>query len=82
LPPEVLVRPLEPAVAGAFAISYRLDSPAIDRIAAGFDASLYYQPGVRVLESVEAMVQRGDAAEKRAVERDASLSPTNDRGRE
>jgi hypothetical protein len=81
LPPEVLVRPLEPAVAGAFAISYRLDSPAIDRIAAGFDASLYYQPGVRVLESVEAMVQRGDAAEKRAVERDASL-PTNDRGRE
>jgi hypothetical protein len=82
LPLGVLVRPLEPAVAGAFAISYQLDSPAIDRIAAGFDASIYYQPGVRVSESVAAMVQRSNAAEQRAVERNAGLSPSKDKGRE
>ncbi len=83
LPPGVQTRPLEPAVAGAFAISYQLNSPAIDRIAAGLDASLYYQPGVRVLESVQAMVQRSNAAESRAAERSEGISfPSRDKGRE
>ena len=82
LPPGVLVRPLEPAVTGAFAISYQLDSPTIDRIAAGFDASIYSQPGVRVLESVTAIMQRTDAAERRAAQRDAYLSPSKDKGRD
>ena len=81
LPPEVLVRPLEPAVPGAFAISYQLDSPAIDRIASKLDAALYYQPGVRVSQSLVAMEELTTAAEKRANKRGVDLSPNKDKGK-
>ena len=75
LPPGVLIRPLEPAVTGAFAIRYQLDSPAIDRIEAGLDASIYHHLGVRLSESVVAMGQRSSAAETRAAERNEGISP-------